>query len=379
MLRPGHGRRARAWRVAALSLLLGPAPAMAEAEPGAFGELRLLGQVTLPSGSRFADTPVGGLSGIDYDPRDGSFWAISDDRSQHAPARLYRLALDYDAQGFREVRFLGVKILRDADGSPHAPGSVDPEALRLDPASGHVYWSSEGDAQQGIAASVEEVDERGRRLRRFSLPPYYDPTPRSGAQGIRNNLALESLTALPGSPYLATATENALAQDGPPATRGDGSPCRVLVLDRTSGQAAKAWVYMTEPVADPPLLPGMYASNGVVELLGLGPDSALVLERSYSAGRGNRVRLYRANFSAASDVLGLASLAQGAWTPAAKTLVLDLDGLEVTVDNLEGMSWGPTLANGHRTLVLVSDDNFSIRQVTQFLAFELLPPPATPQ
>jgi hypothetical protein len=50
----------------------------------------------------------------------------------------------------------------------------------------------------------------------------------------------------------------------------------------------------------------------------------------------------------------------------------NLAGLD-KVDNLEGMSWGPTLANGHRSLVLISDDNFSADEVTQLLAFEVLP------
>ena len=43
------------------------------------------------------------------------------------------------------------------------------------------------------------------------------------------------------------------------------------------------------------------------------------------------------------------------------------------VDNIEGMSWGPMLADGKRSLVLVSDNNFNPAQVTQFLAFEVLP------
>ena len=32
--------------------------------------------------------PVGGLSGLDYDPATGEYWAISDDRSELAPARV---------------------------------------------------------------------------------------------------------------------------------------------------------------------------------------------------------------------------------------------------------------------------------------------------
>jgi hypothetical protein len=46
----------------------------------------------------------------------------------------------------------------------------------------------------------------------------------------------------------------------------------------------------------------------------------------------------------------------------------DVPGLEL-VDNLEGMTRGPRLPDGRRTLVLVSDKNFSTAQVTQLLAF----------
>ena len=36
------------------------------------------------------------------------------------------------------------------------------------------------------------------------------------------------------------------------------------------------------------------------------------------------------------------------------------------------MSWGPVLPNGRRSLMFISDDNFSPRQITQWLAFEFL-------
>jgi hypothetical protein len=38
------------------------------------------------------------------------------------------------------------------------------------------------------------------------------------------------------------------------------------------------------------------------------------------------------------------------------------------VDNVEGMTWGPPLRSGERSLVFVSDNNFSASQVTQFIA-----------
>jgi 3-phytase/alkaline phosphatase D len=57
--------------------------------------------------------------------------------------------------------------------------------------------------------------------------------------------------------------------------------------------------------------------------------------------------------------------------PVEKELLLDFDQLGVRLDNVEGMTLGPTLPDGRQSLVLVSDNNFSTRQETQFLAFAL--------
>jgi hypothetical protein len=55
----------------------------------------------------------------------------------------------------------------------------------------------------------------------------------------------------------------------------------------------------------------------------------------------------------------------------AKHLVADFGQLGLSrLDNTEAMAWGPALANGNRTLVCLSDDNFNPTQVTQFVAFE---------
>ena len=47
------------------------------------------------------------------------------------------------------------------------------------------------------------------------------------------------------------------------------------------------------------------------------------------------------------------------------------------VANLEGLTFGPTLANGHRSLVVVADDNLpladSLTDRNQFLVFEVMP------
>jgi len=103
----------------------------------------------------------------------------------------------------------------------------------------------------------------------------------------------------------------------------------------------------------------------------------LVLERSGVQGSDDLyrmyIRLYEIDTEGATDVSGMASLASGGFTPVRKRLVLNLNTLGLrTVDNIEGMAWGPRLANGHRSLVMVSDNNFNDTQISQFLAFEVL-------
>jgi 3-phytase/alkaline phosphatase D len=172
---------------------------------------------------------------------------------------------------------------------------------------------------------------------------------------------------------LYVGTENALTQDGPIADVGQASPARILVFDAASGERLAEHVYVVEAVAESPPLPGLYRTNGLVELLG-GNGMLLALERRYVMGVGNGARIYRLDLTSASDVRdrpALASLPHLPYTLVRKTLLLDLGALGIALENLEGMSWGPRLPSGERTLILVSDDNFSGFQSTQFLAFAL--------
>ena len=64
----------------------------------------------------------------------------------------------------------------------------------------------------------------------------------------------------------------------------------------------------------------------------------------------------------------------------AKRLVLDFETLEDElggIANLEGLTFGPRLANGHASLVVVADDNFptadSPTDRNQILVFEIMP------
>ncbi|MBZ9557602.1 esterase-like activity of phytase family protein [Halomonas coralii] len=319
-----------------------------------------LGLVALPDGLSFQQTPLGGLSGLTRDGS-GGYLAISDDRSDLAPARFYSLRLDL-ADGRLDdgdVRFTDVTTLWQAQGEAFASGTIDPEGIAYGD-DGTLFISSEGDSDQGIAPFVGHFGRDGQLLSMLEMPAALIPDG-SGESGVRNNLALESLTLTPDGETLFTATESALVQDGPGPGIDSGSPSRILQYDARSGEVEHQYVYPTEP-----------GNFGLVEMLALDDGHLLALERNYFADVGNTIRLYEVDLGAATDINGVKSLEETSGVrPVDKRLVADLGELGIDPDNVEGMSLGPRLADGRQSLILVSDNNFNDSQDTQFIALGL--------
>jgi 3-phytase/alkaline phosphatase D len=367
--------------VAALGVgLSAPGPAAVAASPvaaapapaghGAGSLLGFRGEVVLPTGTQFADTEVGGLSGITYDRRRDLYYAISDDRSEIDPARFYTLRIrvrdgSLDAGDLSIVR---VTTLLRPDGTPFPALSLDPESIALT-RRGTLVITSEGDASRDIDPFVREFSLSGRHLRDYPVPDRYSPE--AGVRGVRTNLGFESAGISPSGRSLFTATEGALVQDGPAADIGVPSPARLLRYDVRSGRLVREHVYWTDPVAEAPTPPTAFRVNGLVELLPLSEQFLLALERSFSVGAGNTVKLYGVALPGATDVRRYDSLAGrlDRVRPVRKHLLYDFDELGIPLDNLEGMTFGPRLPDGRRTLLVVSDNNFSPAAFTQFLLF----------
>lgn len=335
--------------------------------------LEFRGEATVAEGATFAGTVVGGLSSISYDRRRDVYYAISDARPELGQGtwRFYtlRIALGDGRLDPGDVTVVAVTPLTDPSGTPFPDATVDPEGLALTDRD-TLLVTSEGfaTATNAVAPWVREFGLDGRQLRELPLPAYATPVP--GTSGVRNNLGPESAALTPNGRFLYTGFENALVQDGPAATLAGGSPARLQRFDARTGQLRREYVYVTDPVAEAPVPAGSFTVNGLVELLPLNPRFLVSMERSFSVGAGNTVRLYRVALPGATNVAGIADLdGAGPVRTAGKRLLVDLDTLGRPLDNLEGMTLGPRLPGGGRALLLVSDNNFTPGQASQFLMF----------
>lgn len=324
----------------------------------------LVGYARIPPGDdRVA--PVGGLSGLAWDERSRTLYAISDSKGTMGPPRIHRLRLSWGPNGGPRVGTDGWIPLTMPEAGRR---SMDPEGVALAPGGGF-FVSSEGWIERGMAPFVARFDGKGHQLEELPLPEIYRIGPRHGP---RQNKVFEGLSVSPSGRYLFVGAESGLIQDGADATFAKGSVVRILRWDLAEHRWAGQYGYRTDPIHALPTPAGSLATSGLSELLALDDETLLVLERSYSQGPGFRVALYRTSLAGVRDLTDV----QGgldALPPtdlAQKELVVEFSDLGVPLDNYEGLAFGPRLPGGRPSLLVISDDNFDPRlQKTILVAF----------
>ncbi|MEV5881806.1 esterase-like activity of phytase family protein [Streptomyces sp. NPDC052020] len=281
----------------------------------------------------YEGTFVGNLSAL-APGRHGTLAALSD------RSALFRL----DARTLRPV---GVLPLADESGA-----ALDAEGLVAD-GGGTYLVSSETEP------SVRRYSGAGRILDRLPVPDALRVAPAGRAQ---RNGTFEGLTLLPGGRTLVASMEYALAGDG-------AGLVRMQTWQRTPGgrfRLAAQYAYRADP------------GLGVPEITATPDGRLLVLERGFTAGAGNTVRLYLADLRYATDTARIDHLTgQDGLRTVRKTLLADLaacPSLGATakqpqpnplLDNIEGMAvTGRT--QGRLDVALVSDDNQGDTQTTRF-------------
>ncbi|CAN5199286.1 esterase-like activity of phytase family protein [soil metagenome] len=318
-----------------------------------------LGQAQIPSGFLYDGTVVGGLSGISYNPVDGLYYLISDDRSAKNPARFYTARIPLSNSGIGAVEWVDTTPFQ---GLPVAV-PPDPEGIAVDTRRQRLYWSSEGARNSALLDPwVRVAGYDGAFLGEFALPPGLRMS--VDEQGPRDNEALEGLTLTPSGEFVYAAVEGTLYNDGAIPSEADGALARVTRFDAETGLPTAQFAYPLDKVTA-----GPGGGNGLSDLAALDDGSFLTVERGY--GTHVEVRIYRSVVGDADDVLGRSSLLGAPVRTMTKTLLADLAdvaGLD-PLDNIEGITLGPLLPDGRQSVVLVSDDNFRDSQVTQFLLF----------
>lgn len=346
--------------------------------------LNLLNEYVVPNGLLLNQTVIGGLSGIDHDVKNDLYYMISDDRSDRNPARFYTAKIDINNNEIRNITFINADTLRNEQGksypnrktdSLHTP---DPESIRFDSVNNQLVWSSEGDriVDRGILIdpAIYITDTNGRYKDKFEIPANLHVYPVE--KGARQNGVFEGLAFSDDHKYLFASVEEPLYEDGPRAGSGDSSAwVRILKFNVNTKKQVAQYAYRVEPLAFPPDPPGAFRINGISEIFNVGNNKLIVMERSFSTGRSaNTIRLFLVDPEKAEDISSVVSLkTTPPKKPLVKTLLLDMDKLYRYTDNIEGITFGPVLSNGHRSLILVADNNFDNNEKMQFFLLEILP------
>ena len=346
--------------------------------------LKLLGEYDIPYNLKYNNTIVGGLSGIDYAAKYNKYLLISDDRSDKNPARFYTARISFTKNGIDTVEITSVSNMLQPNGTvypnnkqdpSHTP---DPEAIRYDAITDQLVWTSEGERIVKPTQTVLEdpsiifISTNGNFIDSFYLP--YNLVMHATENGPRQNGVFEGMTFADNYKTLYVNVEEPIYEDGPRADVIDNHAfIRILKFDVASKKNIAQFAYPLSPVAYAPVPADAFKINGVPDILNMGNNKLLVIERSFSTGRlPCTIRVFEADLSGATNISGVALKENSNFTPASKKLLLNMDDLGIYIDNIEGVTFGPRLPNGHKTLLFIADNNFSAVEKSQVLLFEVM-------
>lgn len=345
-------------------------------------KLRLIGDYNMPTGEKFKDTEIGGLSGLSFDSKSKKLFIISDDRSNNNPARYYQFDLDISEKKF-SVKPSDVIFLKDEKGNTFKKNEVDFEGITI--INDHILVSSEGalNKDKPILPAVFEFSFDGKFIKNFEIPEKFLPSKVGEVKyGARDNLVFEALSSLGSGNSFLLGTEEALLQDDNVSTPTNGSKSRVIFYQ--DGKAQKEMIYPIDQVPAVAVAGLTVGETGLVDFAMIDENSTYSIERAFlPLTKKTFIKIFKVTgLKDATDVSKFDSIKgkEKEIKMLDKELILNIDEITSTLsdkfkstDNIEGICFGPTLSNGHKTLILVSDNNFSKVQRTQFLAFEIIP------
>lgn len=330
-------------------------------------KINFLSEYIVPDNLILDNTLVGGLSGIDF--YNGKYYLVSDDSNN---PRVYEAKIVIDDNKISNITFEKV-ILIDKSSN-----FLDLESIRYDSDLNQILLTSEGHVLNQKDPLFFSVYPNGQILNTFQIPGAFKS---NSIQKPRHNATLEGLCMASDKKGYWLGMELPLEVDGPePEYPETKSPVRITYIGSKTKEPEKQFAYFLEPVAKDPL--GHFAVNGLTDLVQYNANIFLIIERSYSSGlgnQGNTIKIFEADVSDATNTIKINSLKDCEFIPAKKKLLINFENLrngltDKSIDNIEGITFGPKLSNGHQSLILVSDNNFNKleKQFNQFILLELI-------
>lgn len=330
-------------------------------------QVELYAQSSLAPKLTLDSEAVGGLSGMFWDG--SKLTAVCDDRGKFGEPRLYDLdvkisagKVDFSVTKSQHLKDTSKDWILDNEGIASLPG-------------GDLVISTEGDNDRKPRAMphIFVTSSTGAYKSDISLPEKFLPeTTGLQKKGIENNRGFEGLTVNPNGQNLFVMNEYPIIAD-----QGDDDMNFWLRLvefkkDKDSFKVSAEYPYMVTRSANNSV--GVEVFRGISEILFVADGQFLVMERGArltKTGIAYTGGLYLADTAGVKDVAAVKSLADGKSTAAKKTKLLDFEELfkNQKIENFEALSWGPTLPDGRKSLLVLSDNNFSNKEKTTLLVF----------
>lgn len=331
-------------------------------------KVKFLSEYILPDNVFVNNMLVGGLSGIDF--YNGTYYLVCDDSND---PRFYCGTIDVTNDKISSINIDSV-VLINANSK-----FLDLEAIRYDTHKNQIVLTSEGHIKLQKDPLFFSVDSTGSIQNIFQIPDAFTP---GSIQKPRHNGTLEGLCISFNKNGYWLAMELPLEADGSePQFSPTKSPVRITYINSKTKRPEKQFAYFLDAVAKKAV--GNFSVNGLTDLIQYDKNTFLVIERSYSSGlgsQGNTIKLFMVDASKTTNTLNIDSLKNADFVAARKELLLNFEDLRDqltnhSIDNIEGITFGPLLPNGNKSLILISDNNFNKleKQLNQFILLELDP------
>lgn len=333
---------------------------------------------------------LGGISALESTGDGRRYLALSDrgpaDGGVDWHCRFHTLAIDIrpNRSPAVVVELLSTTMLTDSAGrpftgratafspTPQVAERLDPEGIRISSA-GHIWISDEYGPQ------LIEFSRAGRKIRSIAAPKRWQIDHPAASKNTENNAnrsgrqanrGMEGLAISRNGRVLIGLMQSPLLQDSvrKPNGKPTGTNCRLVRISRRTGER-KEFLYVLDN-----------ADNKLNEILAVDAHRFLVIERDGEPGNKARFKkIVQINTDTATDIQTIPQLpafrVPAGVVPVAKKMFIDLldrrfalRGSEMP-EKVEGLTFGPALPDGRRTLLIASDNDFKADEPTRIFVF----------